>query len=59
MNEIKRDNLKSFITRMWLDYCDEHNDHISAPNRLTHEEYAHQYGDWLLEKYDEKYGING
>ena len=55
MNEIKRDNLKSFITRMWLDYCDEHNDPISAPNRLTHEEYAHQYGDWLLEKY----GING
>ena len=44
---------------MWLDYCDEHNDPISAPGRLTREEYEAKWGTWLQEKYEEKYGING
>ncbi len=57
MNEINYYN--SFVTRMWLDYCDENNDPVSAPNRLNREEYEAKWGTWLQEKYEEKYGING
>jgi hypothetical protein len=36
---------------MWLDYCDEHNDPLSAPNRLDRDDYVAKYNDWLLEQY--------
>lgn len=50
---------ESFCSRMWLDYCDENNDPISAPGRLSREEYKAKYHDWLLEKWqNRKYGTN-
>ena len=52
MNE---DYFDSFCTRMWLDYCDENNDPISAPDRLDKEDYVTKWNDWLKEKYKEKY----
>ena len=42
---------RSFCTRMWLDYCDEHNDPLSAPNRLDRDAYVAKYTDWLWQKY--------
>lgn len=44
---------RSFCTRMWLDYCDENNDPLSAPNRLDREAYVQTYNDWLWEKFKE------
>jgi hypothetical protein len=38
---------------MWLDYCDENNDPLSAPNRLDREAYVQTYNDWLWEKFKE------
>ncbi len=43
----------SFCTRMWLDYCDENNDPLSAPNRLERESYVEKYHDWLMERFKE------
>ena len=40
---------------MWLDYCDENNDPISAPDRLDKDDYVEKWNDWLKEKYKEKY----
>ena len=34
------DYFNSFCTRMWLDYCDENNDPISAPGRMDRDEYV-------------------
>ena len=50
------DYFNSFCTRMWLDYCDENNDPLSAPNRLDRDEYVNKWHDWLKERYEEKYG---
>ncbi len=36
---------------MWLDYCDEFSDPISAPDRLDLDEYKTEYNTWLLEMY--------
>ena len=47
-------DFNSFCTRMWLDYCDENNDPISAPNRLDHDEYVDRWHDWLLEKWQNR-----
>ena len=45
------DDFGSFCTRMWLDYCDENNDLLSAPNRLDHDAYVKRWNEWLLEKH--------
>ena len=47
-------NFNSFCTRMWLDYCDENNDPISAPSRLDRDEYVERWHDWLLEKWQNR-----
>ena len=47
-------DFKSFCSRMWLDYCDENNDPISAQNRLDHDEYVERWHDWLLEKWQNR-----
>ncbi len=44
----------SFCTRMWLDYCDENNDPISAVTRMDKDEYVEKYNDWLWERFKEK-----
>ena len=49
------DYFDSFCTRMWLDYCDENNDPISAPDRMDKDEYVEKYHDWLKEKFNKKY----
>ena len=41
----------SFCTRMWLDYCDENNDPISAPGRLDRDEYVNKWCDYLKGRY--------
>tara|TARA_B100000579_G_scaffold404311_1_gene389028 strand:- start:44 stop:283 length:240 start_codon:yes stop_codon:yes gene_type:complete len=41
----------SFCTRMWLDYCDENNDPISAPGRLDRDEYVNKWYDYLKGRY--------
>ena len=44
---------------MWLDYCDENNDPISAPDRLDYDEYVEKWHEWLLEKWQNRtYGTN-
>ena len=45
------DNFKSFCTRMWLDYNDEH---ITDPNRLNQEEYVERWYEWLLDKWQNR-----
>ena len=47
-------SFRSFCTRMWLDYSDEH---LDNPNRLDEKEYISQYKDWLEEKYIKDKGI--
>ena len=54
MKQHERAYFDSFCTRMWLDYCDENNDPISAPTRLNKEEYVEKWRDWLWEKFLEK-----
>ena len=39
---------------MWLDYCDENNDPISAVTRMDKDEYVEKYNDWLWERFKEK-----
>ena len=52
MVEIKLVNtFKSFCSRMWLDYSDEH---ITNPDRLNEEEYVKTYHEWLLEKWQNR-----
>ena len=52
MTEIKLVNtFKSFWSRMWLDYSDEH---ITDSNRLNEKEYVERYHDWLLEKWQNR-----
>ena len=52
MTEIKLVNtFKSFCSRMWLDYSDEH---ITDSNRLNEKEYVERYHDWLLEKWQNR-----
>ena len=48
------DTFKSYCSRMWLDYCDENNDPISAPNRLDYDAYVERWHDWLLEKWQNR-----
>ena len=52
-NHYTKRMFNSFCTRMWLDYCDENNDPLSAPNRLDKDEYVEKYNDWLWEKFKE------
>ena len=55
----QNDEFRSFCTRMWLDYCDENNDPLSAPNRLDRDQYVERWEEWLLGKWqDRKYGSN-
>jgi hypothetical protein len=52
-------DFRSFCTRMWLDYCDENNDPLSAPNRLDRDQYVARWEDWLLSKWqDRNYGTD-
>lgn len=52
MTEVKIVNtFKSFCSRMWLDYSDEH---ITNPNRLDEKEYVETYYEWLLEKWQNR-----
>jgi len=52
MTEVKIVNtFKSFCSRMWLDYSDEH---ITNPNRLDEKEYVEKYHEWLLEKWQNR-----
>ena len=44
-------SFKQFVNRMWLDYCDEHNDPVTGDNRLDHDEYKKEYNSWLLQQY--------
>jgi hypothetical protein len=48
----KIENMFTFNTRMWLDYCDENNDLLSL--RFSRDEYVEKWSDWLLEKYGNK-----
>ncbi len=45
------DDFRSFCTRMWLDYSDEH---MTDPNRLNEEEYIERWYDWLLDKWQNR-----
>ena len=52
MTEIELVNtFKSFCTRMWLDYSDEH---ITNPDRLNEKEYVETYHEWLLERWQNR-----
>tara|TARA_B100000131_G_scaffold311938_1_gene345408 strand:+ start:694 stop:888 length:195 start_codon:yes stop_codon:yes gene_type:complete len=51
LNEVYFD---SFCTRMWLDYCDENNDPISAQTRMDRDEYVERWHEWLLEKWQNR-----
>ena len=42
----------SYCSRMWLDYCDEHNDILAE--HLTKQQYINKYAKWLAKRY-----ING
>lgn len=48
------DTFKSYCSRMWLDYCDENNDPISAINRLDYDAYVERWHDWLLERWQNR-----
>ena len=48
------DTFRSYCVRMWLDYCDENNDPLSAPNRLNLEDYIERYHEWLLERWQDR-----
>ena len=51
----ERNNLDSFITRMWLDHCDENNDILARA--MPFEEYKTTYYDWLKKQYVLKNGV--
>lgn len=42
---------ESFCQRMWLDYCDEHQQPIGGGKLLNYDEYCDQYSTYLEEKY--------
>ena len=44
-------SFKQFVNRIWLDYCDEHNDPVTGDNRLDLDEYKKEYNSWLLQQY--------
>ena len=48
-------DFKSFVSRMWLDHCDEN----KAPLCITYtyEEYVEKWYDWLKKQYVLKNGI--
>ena len=48
-------NLKSFISRMWLDHVDETNDYLATT--LSYEEYVEKWHDWLKKQYVLKHGV--
>ena len=48
-------DLDSFISRMWLDHCDENKDWLSQP--LEFNEYKTKYYDWLKKQYVLKHGV--
>ena len=39
----------SYCSRMWLDYCDEHNTMLSE--HMTLPQYKSTYHDWLAKRY--------
>ena len=39
---------------MWLDYCDEHDDWLTASTRLDLDEYKDKYTEWLFAKFVRK-----
>ena len=45
---------ESYCTRMWLDYCDEHDDWLTASTRLDLDEYKDKYREWLFAKFVRK-----
>ena len=46
-----KDSFRSFCSRMWLDYNDEH---MTNPNRLTEEEYVERWHEWLLDRWQNR-----
>ena len=48
---IFRPEFEGFTIRMWLDYCDEHNNILFE--HMSLEQYCNTYSDWLHEKYEE------
>ena len=48
-------NFDSFVSRMWLDNCDENKAYLSQPLEL--EEYKTKYYDWLKKQYVLKHGV--
>ncbi|SVC61712.1 uncharacterized protein METZ01_LOCUS314566 [marine metagenome] len=48
-------DFKSFVSRMWLDHCDETMDHLSTT--YTKEEYTEKYYDWLKKQYVLRHGV--
>ena len=45
---------ESYCNRMWLDYCDEHDDWLTASTRLDLDEYKAKYREWLFAKFVRK-----
>ena len=42
---------QSFCHRMWLDYCDEHQQPLGGEKLLSYEDYIVQYRNYLEERY--------
>ena len=47
----------SFCTRMWIDYCDENDDWLTASSRLDLDEYKNKYKEWLFDKFIKQKGV--
>ena len=39
----------SYCSRMWLDYCDENNTHLSEC--MSKQQYVNKYAKWLAKRY--------
>ena len=44
-----RDSFDSYCSRMWLDYCDENNTHLSEC--MSKQQYVNKYARWLAKRY--------
>ena len=48
---------ESYCNRMWLDYCDEHDNWSTPSARLDLDEYKGKYKDWLSDKFVKQKGV--
>ena len=47
----------SFCTRMWVDYCDENDDRLTASTTLDLDQYKSKYKDRLFDKFVKQKGV--